>query len=452
MSSKGVKAEDGPQEMVPQVTSIRTQAEASLAEQFAARLARLPGSRRVAALRSQSLESFLARGLPNRRVEAWHYTDLRRVLGEALPQFDPDPACSGASANRVELLRVGAVPLILVDGVFRPDLSGSLQGLRVRSLADALAEGRADLIEALAASKQSSDPTVALNAAFMDRGVMIEVAEGAQIEKPVELIWTAGEARAQAIFARSLVWLGRGSRLTLIERASEARQERQINAAMVVKLDDDAHLDHVRTADRQPASLRIETFLATLGRDARLTSTTFAAGAPFFRRQTQVRFDGERAKAALCGLSLLRGTEHVDNTILIEHIAPSCESREKFKHVVEGEATGVFQGRIVVAPGAQKTDGVMASRTILLSENASMYNKPELEIFADDVVCGHGATCGELDADQLFYAMTRGLPRADAEALLLEAFASEALENVNDEILREALCEHVRAWLAQRGS
>lgn len=436
--------------MNPRVTSIRTQAEASLAEQFAERDARAPATAELAALRAASFESFRESGLPSRRVEAWHYTDLRGALREALPLFYPEAGALGAS-DRPTLARPGAIRLVLLDGVFRPDLSERAEGLNVRSLAEALAQGGADLVEALVPPGLARDPMVALNAAFMDRGVMIEVAAGAQIERPVELVWISEDPRPQAIFARSLLRLGEGSRLTLVESTGQASAARQINAAFFVSLAENARLDYVRTAAAQPSSLRIESFAATLKRGAQLNASSLVADSPFLRRQTYVRFDGENAKASLAGLSLLRGSEHADNTLLIEHIAPHCESREKFKHIVEGEATGVFQGKIVVAPGAQKTDGVMASRAILLSPDASMYNKPELEIFADDVVCGHGATCGDLDEDLLFYAMARGLPRPDAEALLLEAFAEEALQSIEDEVLRETLSERMRAWLAQRG-
>ena len=163
-----------------------------------------------------------------------------------------------------------------------------------------------------------------------------------------------------------------------------------------------------------------------------------------------MRFDGGHASLDLRGLCLLRGEAHADNTLVVDHAAAHCESREFFRHIVEDRATGVFQGKIIVRPGAQKTDGVMRSNALLLSPEAEMMNKPELEIFADDVVCGHGATVGELDEDQLFYLMARGLPRLDAEALLLEAFASETFDHVAEGPLRDALAAQVAGWLAAR--
>ena len=156
------------------------------------------------------------------------------------------------------------------------------------------------------------------------------------------------------------------------------------------------------------------------------------------------------AEASLSGVSLLGGREHADTTLQVEHAAQGCVSRETFKYILDEEATGVFQGKIHVAPGAQKTDGKMLCRAMLLSDMAAMNNKPELEIFADDVVCGHGATCGGLDIDQLFYLQTRGLPLPEAEALLLEAFAGELIDAIGHDGLKNDFRGEARAWLSAR--
>jgi Fe-S cluster assembly protein SufD len=168
------------------------------------------------------------------------------------------------------------------------------------------------------------------------------------------------------------------------------------------------------------------------------------------RRQIFLRFDGEHSTAGIRGLSLLAGKRHADTTLVVDHAVPHCRSREYFKHIIADEATGVYQGKVIVRPHAQKTDGAMKSRALLLSDSAAMFNKPELEIFADDVVCGHGATVAQLDEEQLFYLRSRGLPRAEAEQLLLEAFAAEAVETVRNEAMRERLMSHVSDWLAAR--
>jgi Fe-S cluster assembly protein SufD len=190
--------------------------------------------------------------------------------------------------------------------------------------------------------------------------------------------------------------------------------------------------------------------MARIGAGAKFDSFALVAGIGLARRQLFVRFDGAGSEATLRGVSLLGGREHADTTLRVEHAAESCVSRETFKFILDEEATGVFQGRIRVAPGAQKTDGKMLSKAILLSDMAAMNNKPELEIFADDVACGHGATCGGLDTDQLFYLQSRGLPFAQAEALLLEAFAAELIDGIGDEGLIRAYRRELSAWLSAR--
>ena len=199
------------------------------------------------------------------------------------------------------------------------------------------------------------------------------------------------------------------------------------------------------------ASLHLESQIATLAADAELDAFALVAGGGLVRRQIFVRHDEPGAKIALGGLSLLQGKRHADTTLVVEHAAPRGKSREYYRHIVADEATGVYQGKVIVEPHAQKTDGGMKSQAILLSPTATMNNRPELEIFADDVVCGHGATVGALDPEQLFYCQARGLPRAEAEAMLLEAFGADAIDRVEDAKIAEALRERMRAWLAARG-
>ena len=200
----------------------------------------------------------------------------------------------------------------------------------------------------------------------------------------------------------------------------------------------------------EAGSVRLESFMVKLGAKAKFDSFALVTGGGLVRRQIFLRFEGADAQAALRGVSLLRGREHADTTLFVEHVAQGCKSRETFRYIVDEEATGVFQGKIIVAPGAQKTDGKMLSKALLLSDTAAMNNKPELEIFADDVACGHGATCGGLSEEQLFYLQTRGLPFVEAEALLLEAFGGELIDEIGHEGLVAAFRADVAAWLDSR--
>ena len=214
-----------------------------------------------------------------------------------------------------------------------------------------------------------------------------------------------------------------------------------------LKLGEKAALKHVKLQRDGGDALHLSTWLVELGADARYDAFQFSTGASVARSQVYLRFAGEGSAADISGAFLLRGQQHGDTTLLVEHRVPRCTSRELFKGVLDDEARGVFQGKIIVSPGAQKTDGKQMSGALLLSERAEFDSKPELEIFADDVVCGHGATSGQINEDLLFYLEARGIPEAQARALLIQAFVGEALEKIDDEALRDALSRASAEWL-----
>jgi len=214
---------------------------------------------------------------------------------------------------------------------------------------------------------------------------------------------------------------------------------------------DNAQVDHIKIGYDGSAALRVSTLGATVGAKAAYRDFVFTSGGAVVRNQTFVRFAGEGTKGAIGGVSLLKNRQHIDNTLVIEHAAANCESREQFKTVLDGQSRGVFQGKIVVEPHAQKTDAKMMTRALLLSEDAEADNKPELEIFADDVVCGHGATAGALDPGLKFYLMSRGISEKESEALLIEAFIDETIEQIAHEGIRDALKFAALKWLGTRG-
>jgi Fe-S cluster assembly protein SufD len=433
----------------------RTPAETALAAAFDAALPALPGGPSVRALREAAFGAFHKAGLPHRRIEAWHYTDLRALMRNALPLAAP-PDAAAIGLLRRELAQAGpACRLVIVDGVFVPELSDPLPpGIAVHSLASVLCDGRADLIAHLSAQDfGGTDTMVSLNAALMQDGVVIEVAPGAAVAEPIRLVYASASKEPAARFTRSALVAGAGCAVRLVEEEFGAgARDGQANACLIVAVGDDAKVAHTAMlTGRGQASQRIESLIARVGARARFDSFALVAGGGLLRRQIFMRFDGAGSDCVLSGVALLRGREHADTTLAVEHIAPGCTGRENFRHILDEEATGVFQGRITVAHEAQKTDGRMMSRALLLSDDVVMNNKPELEIFADDVACGHGATCGGLSADQLFYMQTRGLPYAEAEALLLEAFAAELVDEIGDEGLIAACRGQIAGWLAARG-
>ena len=341
----------------------------------------------------------------------------------------------------------------MLDGAFRPDLSDmdSLpEGVRVRPLAQALTEDDGFIPDPLLAQ---DDSVVALNTALTRDGVVIDVAAGTEVATPLVLMTALSGGGAQAGFARSVLRAGEGASITLVENsATLAGGATQSNEALVLTLGAKARVSHVaRVAHAGAQAIHLHSLLVSQAEGSNLESFSLLAEGGLVRRQIFARITGEHATVALSGLSLLNAGRHADVTLVVDHVVPHGQSREFYRYILEEESTGVYQGKVVVRPGAQKTDGGMKSNALVLAEGANMYNKPELEIFADDVVCGHGATVGQLDEDQLFYLMARGLPRREAEALLVEAFGAEAIERVGDERLRDALLADLRAWLARRG-
>src|ERR1700730_12701069 len=436
----------------------RTPAEIFLARAFDASKAGLSGNPDVAKWRADSFGVFSASGLPHRRIEAWHYTDLRTLMRDALP-LAMRPGAVTIDALRKKFTAAGAPArrLVLVDGFFVPELSGDLpEGLKVRSLASVLTEGRSDLIALLSSQDLAArDSIVSLNAALMQDGVVIEVAPGTVIAEPVNLIHVTASPAPAAHFSRSALMIGAGASLRLAESMDVANRTKtragQTNGCLIVSLGDHAKLAHTAmVTGTAPGGVRLESLMVRIGARAKIDSFALIAGIGLVRRQMFVRFEGAESETSLSGVSLLGGREHADTTLRVQHEAPGCVSRETFKYILDEEATGVFQGKIHVAPGAQKTDGKMLCKAMLLSGMAAMNSKPELEIFADDVVGGHGATCGGLDLDQLFYLQTRGLPFAQAEALLLEAFAGELVDGIGHEGLIKAYRREVSSWLSAR--
>jgi Fe-S cluster assembly protein SufD len=438
-----------------EVAIIKTVAETALAHEFAKVRGRLPGDDAIAAQRKAAFELFAREGLPSRRIEEWKYTDLRALMRDAKPLAVPPDAAAKARAKGAGAV-LGDVEtrrLVFIDGAFVAELSdvANLEsGLTISSLAAALAADDATVDAYLGKLAPVDDVAVALNTALMGDGAVIRIAAGSTTERPLHLLFVAS-AKPAASFTRSLVVVEEGARAMLIEsHEGPAGSDYQVNAALELFVGDRAHVDHVKIIGEGEDALHVSTLAAAIGAHARFNSFTFTAGGAVVRNQLFLKFDGEATLAGIRGATLLKGRQHADTTLVANHVARDCQSREVFKSVLDGEAHGVFQGRIIVRPHAQKTDAKMMTQALLLSDRAEADNKPELEIFADDVQCGHGATAGALDDELKFYLMARGIPAAEAEALLIQAFLGEAIEGIEHAGLREALMEAVAAWLKAR--
>jgi len=423
---------------------------------FTAARDRLPGTGKVADVRQQAFDVFERAGLPHRRLEDWKYTDLRALMREVLPLAGaPDAAALARAKKALVSLKTDACRLVLVDGVLAPSLSnlGALEaGVRVQALRGILEdsgnEARADLLDNGAAS----GPMIALNAAMATDGVVIAVADGTTLAKPLHIVHVATRSSAAA-YTRSFLRLGKAAHVTLLESfvAADGAAAYQTNDTVTVWLDRDTELQHVRLMADAADAVNISTAIFTVGAKARLNSFNQTSGGVLSRYQGYVTFAGEGAEVNANGVNLLNGRQHADTTLFLDHAVPNCASREIFRSVVDDRAHSVFQGRIIVRPDAQKTDAKMMTLALLLSDEAEADNKPELEIFADDVTCGHGATTGALDQSLLFYLRARGLSEKEAQALLIQAFVGEAIESIASDSLRELAILTARRWLAARG-
>jgi Fe-S cluster assembly protein SufD len=444
--------------MNAEIHPIKTAAETALAESFAAAQGRLPGNGAVADLREQAFDRFAAAGLPHRRVEEWKYTDLRALMRDARPLAGPPDAMAKARARDAGAMlgSIEARRVVFVDGMFVPelsDLAGLEPGLTIRSMAQALAANDAAVCRHLGRVVPTDNVAVALNTAFMGDGAVIEVAPGVALTRPIHLLFVNAGAKPASVFVRSLAVIGKGARAMLVEshEGVAAGADYQTNTALELVVGDEAHVDHVKVTGAGAGALHISSLMTAIGAHARFNEFLFTTGGTVVRNQLFLRFDGEGTLAGVRGATLLKDRQHADVTMVADHIAPGCTGREVFKTVLDGEARGIFQGKIIVQSQAQKTDAKMATHALLLSDNAEADNKPELEIFADDVQCGHGATSGDLDEDLLFYLKARGIPAKEAESLLIQAFVGEAVEGIEHAGLRDALMDHVAEWLKARG-
>jgi Fe-S cluster assembly protein SufD len=435
------------------VAATKTKAEQALTQNFEAVAAKLPGGRAVAEARKAAIGTFAALGLPHRRIEEWKYTDLRVALKEALP-----PAVGGTgrvSAREIDgaletLAALDAYRVVFVDGVHAPELStaAGAKGLEVTPLAVALAKSGDGLIREGAPSQEA---VIALNTAFMTDGAIVRIAKGAELAKPLLLVFvrTAGEGRL--LTTRNIFTLAAGARATIVEAhvALPGAAPGQGNALSEVSIGEGAHLAHLEVTLAGDAASHLGTWLATLAKGATYRAFQLTAATGLVRSNVFATFKGEGAKLDISGLFLGRGAQHIDTTLVVDHAVPGCVSRELFKGVLTDRARGVFQGKVIVRPDAQKSDGKQMAKALMLSPDAEFDSKPELEIYADDVICGHGSTAAELDEDLLFYMRARGIPLEEARALLIESFIGEAIDKVEDERVREAFSSLAKHRLAQ---
>ncbi len=404
--------------------------------------------------RAAGAERFRTAGFPTLRSEAWRFTPLH-ALAESDFSVDAPPAPFEAAQLQGLLFgRAAENRLVFVNGRLRGDLSSLTHlspGIELIGFAEAQ-RSRPQLVEAHLGKAQGLDeqPFAALNAAFAGDGFVLHVAPDTRAEAPLEILWIGTGAEKPPVYhPRNLIVLGRGAHATVIEHhVGLCIGAYFSNSATGIALGEGAVLRHCKVQEESRQAFHIAATGARLAEGAHYDSFVFSVGGRLARNEIHASLEGRRAQCRLNGAYLGRGEQILDHTTVIDHRVPDTASRELYKGVLDGRARGVFQGKIVVRPGAQKTDGQQMNRALLLSDKAEIASKPELEISADDVKCSHGATAGELDDAALFYLRSRGIPEGEARRLLVEAFLAEVIDSVALAGMRLTLEHSVSRWMA----
>ena len=404
----------------------------------------LPEGGWSAPARRDALSRVQTMGLPGARDEYWKFTrpdSLNAVEAPAAEAFEAHEAPIFGERDRLKI--------VFVDGVFDAEASDdlSLEGVEIARLADAAdIHWAQDLYGTLEAKGQTpvQRPFAALNTAFATDGLLIHVT--GTPSKPIHITYTHEGAQSDAIL-HHVVKVDAGCALTILENGPAAAR---FNKVMEVDVAESGTLHHVRAQGRDHARRAVTHVFARLAQESTFKSFTLTMNGVLTRNEAVIEFTGDDAVAHVAGACMGDGDFHHDDTVFVTHDAVNCESRQVFKKVLRNGATGVFQGKILVQPGAQKTDGYQISQSLLLDGDSQFLAKPELEIYADDVACSHGSTSGDIDEDSLFYLRARGVPRGIAEDMMTIAFIAEAVQEIEDESLREELVDRVEAWLARR--
>ncbi|MEM1266225.1 MAG: SufD family Fe-S cluster assembly protein [Pseudomonadota bacterium] len=397
------------------------------------------------AARAEARARLVAMGAPVRRDEYWKFTDPARLT-------DPEAAAAVLVTDEAPVFSAfERLKIVFIDGVFQPDLSDdfSLEGVEVEHLTDALSRDihwAKDLYGALEAAGQTPvvRPFAALNTATASAGVAIR--STGTPSKPISLVYFHRDRVSDAVL-HHIVRVEPGAELTVLENGPAAAR---FNKCMEIDVADGGRFNHVRAQGRDHERLAATHMFARLGQGSEYKSFTLTVNGALTRNEHVITFTGDDAKAHVAGAAAGDGAFHHDDTVFITHDGLRCESRQVFKKVLRNGAVGAFQGKILVQPGAQKTDGYQISQGLLLDEDSQFLAKPELEIYADDVVCSHGSTVGAVDDEALFYLTSRGVPKSEAEDMLVLAFVDEAIQEIEDDALADEIRTRLAAWLARR--
>ncbi|MEM9434022.1 MAG: Fe-S cluster assembly protein SufD [Pseudomonadota bacterium] len=398
------------------------------------------------AARQDAVGRLKAMGLPTRRDEYWKFTDPTSLSAQTPPPAQALEADEAPIFGALDRLKI-----VFVDGVFDPQASDDLsaEGVEISRLAEASQADihwAKDLYGVLEARGQNpvERPLAALNTAIATDGVLLRVT--GEVSRPINFIYLHKSNSSDA-YLHHCVKVEEGGDITILESGPAAAR---FNKVLEVDIADGAAFHHVRAQGRDHERRAATHNFARLGTESTFKSFTLTVNGVLTRNECVIELTGDDAVAHVAGAAVGDGDFHHDDTVFITHDAVNCESRQVFKKVLRNGATGVFQGKILVQPDAQKTDGYQISQSLLLDGDSQFLAKPELEIYADDVACSHGSTSGAIDEDGLFYLRSRGIPEAVAQDLLVLAFLAEALDEIESEEIAEDLLDRLRTWLERR--
>jgi Fe-S cluster assembly protein SufD len=407
-------------------------------------------------LRSDALARIKQQAVPTAKTEGWRYTGLRVLMEQGFqPVEEPVTALLPEDIEEVLISALDAHRVVVVNGRFAADLSdlGELPaGVRIGSLRETLARDP-DAIEGLLTqvAGEGSHVFASLNTAGMDDGLVMLLERGAMLQRPIELIHlSVGMDEPRVAQPRHLVSLGDGAQAELIERYVSLGESLYCNNSLLeIALGRDAVLRHRRVQLESPNAFHITGLYLSQGAGSRYVGVNIGLGAAWARTDLNVRFSGEHAECDLLGLYLAGDKQLIDYHMDVRHGLPNCTSRENFKGILYGKGKAVFDGLVYVARDAQKTDAAMSNRNLMLSQNAEVDTKPQLEIYADDVKCSHGTTVGQIEPEMLFYLRSRGISASLARRMLCLGFAGEIIEALDNEPLQQYVAEQVGQRLEQ---
>ncbi|WP_428740963.1 Fe-S cluster assembly protein SufD [Tenacibaculum sp.] len=386
-------------------------------------------------IRTEALQNFEKLGFPTKKLEAWKYTSLNSILKEDYSIFpDRDAAVELADVKKFFIHEIDSYKIIFVDGKYSSFLSNTTHdGKDICLLSAAFSKDKyKPIVEKYFNKIAKQDNLTSLNTAFATEGAFIHIPKNVEVEKPIQIInFTTGKESATMLQPRNLIIVEQNAHVQIIERHQNLNNNAVLtNSVTEIYTDTHATVDYYKIQnDNNFASLVDNTYIEQQ-KESTCSVHTFSFGGNITRNNLNFYQKGEYINSVLKGITIIEGKQHVDHHTLVNHIEPNCESHQDYKGIYGDRSTGVFNGKVIVEKEAQKTNAYQQNNNVLISDKATVNAKPQLEIFADDVKCSHGCTIGQLDDQALFYMQQRGIPKKEANALLMYAFANTVLESV----------------------